>query len=135
MISELPECYGRKLRTARKPHRCCECDGTIVVGEKYHYHHGVWEGRGEDFKVCTDCEELRRECDKDARYYEITPFGNLIESVSIGNGSFQKFIEIKRKRGAEVLKWMENKLTRAEEKKMSTTQPLKMAGVSLQKNK
>jgi hypothetical protein len=44
-MCEIPSCYGHEERTARKAHKCCECHGTIQVGEKYHFHHNDdWRG-------------------------------------------------------------------------------------------
>jgi hypothetical protein len=109
MICETPDCYGRKERKARKAHRCCECHGTIQPGEKYHYHHGVWDGEAKGFKVCIDCDALRAECDRDARYDECTPFEGLYEAMD-GHRIKEltvRFAEILRKRGATVPKWME----------------------------
>jgi hypothetical protein len=104
-MCELPSCYGHEERTARKAHKCCECHGTIQPGELYHYHHGVWDGRASDYKVCVDCEALRAECDRDVHYdEERTPFEGLYESVDAlwPNELFARFVEIKRRRGATV---------------------------------
>lgn len=105
---EMPSCYGHEERKARKAHKCCECHGTIQPGEKYHFHHGVWDSQASSFKVCTDCEALRAECDRGARYDECTPFEGLQDSVEgIGEpGLLTRFVEIKRRRGATVPPWM-----------------------------
>lgn len=107
-MCEMPSCYGHEERKARKSHKCCECHGTIQPGEKYHYHHGVWDGDAMSFKVCMDCEALRAECDRGARYDECTPFEGLHDSVEgIGEPElFARFVEIKRRRGATVPQWM-----------------------------
>lgn len=72
--SEIPSAYGCEWRKARKQHKCCECLGVIGKSEHYHYHHGVWDGQGSSFKVCADCEALRKEMDKNSRWDEVTPF-------------------------------------------------------------
>jgi hypothetical protein len=107
-MCEMPSCYGHEERKARKAHICCECNGTIQTGETYHYHHGVWDGEASDYKVCSDCEALRVECDRAARYDECTPFEGLHDAVEgIGNPKlFTHFVEIKRRRGATVPQWM-----------------------------
>ena len=106
-MCEMPSCYGHKERKARKAHKCCECRGTILPDEKYHYHHGIWDGSALDYKVCVDCEALRSECDRDARYDERTPFEGLIDSVQqVSAELFMRFVEIKRRRGATVPQWM-----------------------------
>jgi len=58
-MSELPSCTSEKYRKARKIHKCCECQGPIDIGEKYHYLSGVWEGRGKSYKTCLSCETIR----------------------------------------------------------------------------
>ena len=109
-MCEMPSCYGHEERKAWKAHKCCECNGTIQPGETYHYQHGIWNGKAADYKVCADCNALRAECDRDARYDECTPFEGLYNSV---NGMwtnapelFVRFVEIKRRRGAMVPPWM-----------------------------
>jgi hypothetical protein len=108
-MCERPSCYGHEERKARKAHKCCECHGTIQPGEKYHFHHGVWDGRASSYKVCADCEALRAECDRHAHYSdEFTPFEGLYESVEAMDTPelFVRFVEIKRRRGATVPQWM-----------------------------
>lgn len=109
-MCEIPSCYGHEERRARRAHKCCECYGMIRPGEKYHYHHGVWDGEALDYKVCADCEALRTECDGDSRYDERTPFRGLQESVDgMWSGApelFVRFVEIMRKRGAVIPSWM-----------------------------
>lgn len=98
----MPTVYGCETPTARKEHKCCECRGTIRVGEKYHRHHGIWAGDAETFKVCLDCEELRAECDKNEIYdYEKVYFGGVEEFVyeSRDEQLLLRFLEIKKKRG------------------------------------
>ena len=109
-MCEMPSCYGHDERKARKAHKCCECHGTIQPGEKYHFHHGVWDGEASDFKVCADCEALRAECDRDVRHDERTSFEGLHDSVDgmwpNAPELFVQFVEIKRRRGATVPTWM-----------------------------
>ena len=107
-MCEMPSCYGHEERKARKAHKCCECHGMIHPGEKYRYHHGVWDGQASDHKVCADCESLRAECDRGARHGECTPFEGLHDSVEETGASelFARFVWIKRRRGANVPQWM-----------------------------
>lgn len=100
MFLEMPSCYGHEKRKARKNHKCCECHGTIMSGEEYHYHHGVWAGCALGYKVCIDCEALRAECDHDVSYDEGTPFEGLSDAVIEDTDLFTRFVEIKRKRGS-----------------------------------
>ena len=113
-ITEPAELYCHNMRTAHKAHVCCECRGVIRVGEKYHYHHGIWGGRAADYKVCLNCEELRGEVDADAGdIADTTPFGGMAESVD-GVGCpalWRRFVAIKDKRGAVVPSWMRQKVT------------------------
>jgi hypothetical protein len=46
-------------RKARVEHKCCECSTVIAKGQKYQYLSGVWDGRGDSFKTCLPCAELR----------------------------------------------------------------------------
>ncbi len=39
-------------RTARKPHKCCECGSTIGLGERYRVTSGKWDGDMARFKQC-----------------------------------------------------------------------------------
>lgn len=107
-MCEMPSCYVREERKARMSHKCCECDGTIKPGEKYHYHHGIWDGKASSFKVCMDCAALRAECDRECRHDDCTPFEGLHDTVEgIGEPElFARFVEIKRRRGATVPLWM-----------------------------
>lgn len=59
-IDGQPSCMTERVRTARKSHRCCECDEPILAGERYHFLSGVWEGQGESFRSHVHCNELRQ---------------------------------------------------------------------------
>ena len=104
-MTEMPSCYGNEERKARKAHKCCECHGTIQPGEKYHFHHGVWDGEAHDYKVCVDCEALRAECDLDREPEECTPFERLSEAVSAMRSHapelYERYVKIGRRRGAK----------------------------------
>lgn len=112
MLSEMAECYRGEVRKARKEHRCCSCDGMIHPGEAYHHHFGIWSDGPESFNVCQDCEDLRVEVDAEVKDpYEKTAVTELQESV-FNSGQqewINKFIAIKRKRGAAVPDWMQNR--------------------------
>ena len=47
------------LRTARKEHKCIECNEKIKPGEKYHYITQLYDGRWSSLKVCVPCELIR----------------------------------------------------------------------------
>ena len=51
--------YRSAIRKARKPHVCCECGGTIAVGERHEYVTANWEGTWCDFRTCPDCVVIR----------------------------------------------------------------------------
>ena len=80
MEGEQAKVYDEKEVTARKRHKCCECDGWIEPGEKYLSCHGLWEGMWQNFKVCKDCDELRDKL-KGSEWDEIAPFECLYEWV------------------------------------------------------
>ena len=110
----IPDVYGMKPRKARKQHVCCECRGTIVVGETYHYHHGVWDGEGHSYKVCVDCDALRDQCDLGSHQDECTPFESLVESVDAlyrhEPELLARFAAIKKMRGAVIPSWLLRKI-------------------------
>ena len=54
-----PECGTIKDRKARKEHKCCECNRTILKGEVYRDESGIWEGKPDCFKTCKDCLSVR----------------------------------------------------------------------------
>lgn len=55
-----PEWYKERMPRAAKPHKCCECGGTIEPGEVYLVAAGFWNGELESFKTCVDCEAIRK---------------------------------------------------------------------------
>lgn len=57
---DMPEFSRRDVRTAAKPHTCCECRRTIGAGEVYEVAVGRWEGTMLTFKTCDDCLDLRQ---------------------------------------------------------------------------
>ncbi len=46
-------------RTARKSHRCGECNRTIQTGDRYEITTGLFEGEFEAYKTCRKCLDLR----------------------------------------------------------------------------
>jgi hypothetical protein len=56
---DAPSFYNCSIRKARKPHKCEECSGVIVVGERYEYVSGKWDGWVNDFKTCERCRDIR----------------------------------------------------------------------------
>lgn len=48
-------------RTAKKPHRCCECGETIKPGERYQQVRGLWDGAWITFKTCAECVDTRQQ--------------------------------------------------------------------------
>lgn len=49
----------RKIRTARKPHRCSDCGIEIAVGQQYESYCGVGDGEIAVYKTCLDCLSVR----------------------------------------------------------------------------
>jgi hypothetical protein len=106
-MNEIPVVYRCDDRKARKNHICCECFGLIHRGEVYHSHHGVWDGRGETFKVCVDCDALRNIVDKNAHYSELTAFRHLMENVFGGDSLCAMLVyrDIAIKRQGKLYNW------------------------------
>ena len=51
--------YTETSPTARKQHKCCECHRVINPKEKYEKIAGMWDGRFDTYKTCSDCTEIR----------------------------------------------------------------------------
>lgn len=107
-MCELPQVYNRYRPVARKAHRCCECGGKIDSGEVYVRHEGLWDGRWETHKTCSDCDRIsgvvieRLRCRIDGGL----AFGGLYEELSEGDEPKEllEFIQIMRKRGVVLRK-------------------------------
>lgn len=54
-----PAFFSKTVRRARKPHRCDECRGQILPGEKYEYVSGKWDDFC-TFEICEHCIDLRQ---------------------------------------------------------------------------
>lgn len=107
MDGELPEFYRSAVYKARKFHRCCECCGTIKVGEQYTRHEGLWD-RFQTFKMCCDCATLREEICAELRHEEDAPcFGYLLEEIFESRLSTRErmllYVAIRERRGAPAL--------------------------------
>lgn len=76
-----PEVYREKMRTARKPHTCCECQRQIAPGEKYQDVWGVWSGERKSFATCESCAELRERVRDALDYPEDLAFGDAREGA------------------------------------------------------
>lgn len=46
--------------TARKQHKCCECNRTISPGEKYLSTKNLYEGHWDTFRTCSHCAVAQR---------------------------------------------------------------------------
>lgn len=45
----------REIRSARKQHKCDECQNPINVGESYRSVFGVWDGMADSHRLCSYC--------------------------------------------------------------------------------
>jgi hypothetical protein len=50
---------ARKLVTARKEHKCCECRQSILRGQKHELLTGKWDGRFASYRTCLLCKRIR----------------------------------------------------------------------------
>jgi hypothetical protein len=108
-MCDYPQAYSLDRPTARKEHRCYECHGTIHIGEKYCKHHGIWDHEPAEFKVCNECEELRKRADAEVAHREdMTAFGQLYETVfeSRDLALITPYLANCRARGAKIPEWM-----------------------------
>lgn len=53
-----PTFHSRYIHVAKKEHKCYECGGRIIVGEKYEYVSALWEGDFCVFKTCERCHDI-----------------------------------------------------------------------------
>lgn len=51
--------HRSKMVTARKTHKCYECNHTIWPGQKYEYVVAVWDGIFQTVKTCPDCLSIK----------------------------------------------------------------------------
>lgn len=92
-----------------------ECYGMIPKGEVYIKHSGVFDGSGFTHKMCVDCQALINELNQGKDFEDTVSFGDLCEFASEeGDEYLRKYVEIKRKRGATVKQWMEDRLAEIE---------------------
>lgn len=121
-MCEVAEVYEVEPRKARKEHICRDCRGTIKAGEIYRYHHGVFDGSGFSDKVCVECDEMRKEFNRDLPTDEQICVGQLYEAVfSTWDNleKMQRFIATKIKRGCPILPWMAQRLEEAQAKSVA----------------
>jgi hypothetical protein len=59
MCYDSPELFYSADRKARKTYKCCECSREIKPGDTYECDTGLWEGRWETYRTCSDCALLR----------------------------------------------------------------------------
>lgn len=76
-----PSCFSQGVRRARKEHRCCECYGPILWGERYEYSSGVWDGGPDNFKTCEPCAAWRNALAKADDTCDCVPFGDLWATI------------------------------------------------------
>ncbi len=81
------EFESNRVVTARKPHKCSECNGPIQPGEKYHHHTGKFDGYLFDSKACRRCcydivRVVEHELAEGCRWSEAwPPGGQLVEHL------------------------------------------------------
>ena len=52
--------FNSEIRTARKPHKCCECHDEIKPGQKYEYAGGLTGNNDFDYyRTCMPCAAIR----------------------------------------------------------------------------
>ena len=53
--SETPDFWESKWIKAKVVHKCCECGSDIDIGEKYHKHSFLYDGKWSHEKMCQFC--------------------------------------------------------------------------------
>lgn len=105
--------YKVNQRKARRNHTCVSCRGQINTGEYYCYHHGIFDNRAFDMKVCIDCDTLLNDFNAEQKDMEdkATPaelYEYIFESRDIV--LIKKYIRTAQKRGALVASWTKDVL-------------------------
>lgn len=119
MSAEIPEWFHNTTPTARKPHKCYECRGSIQPGERYHKFTGVWGGEFASFIRCVDCEALAEEANKGRDFDDQITFGGLLEDCAERDGDEQlsRMVGIMAKRGVKIPDWAAERLNEKQEVK------------------
>lgn len=103
-MCELPEVACVSNPTARKNHKCCECEGTIAPGDRYQVYGGLWDRRWRTFKTCEDCLALRNDIASKLKPAASMVFGSLSEWVFEARNQPMEnvfiYMNIRRKRNA-----------------------------------
>jgi len=58
-FGESPDVYCAETRTARAKHKCYECSGSILPGERYERVSMLYEGSWDVAKTCQRCLDVR----------------------------------------------------------------------------
>jgi len=58
---ECADVFVSKVRKARKPHRCIECDAEIVPGELHEWGKYLLDGEWGEDRTCMTCVRIRRD--------------------------------------------------------------------------
>lgn len=79
---EIPQAMREEWRTARKPHRCCECSAWITPRERYHYISGIWDHQAASFHTCVQCVQVRDWISANHSAWDCEPcFGGLYDDM------------------------------------------------------
>ncbi len=113
MSGDPPKCWTQKTPKSSKEHRCCECRGTIAIGETCHLFSGIWDS-AQSYKTCAECEILRDEVTMTIQDMEDYPaFGELYDYIFGGEHPawIKRFMDTRRKRNAPESpgRWMEKR--------------------------
>jgi hypothetical protein len=59
-MCDYPSVFSNKLVKGKKDYRCCECSKAIAISEKHYSIFGVWDNHPRSYRVCSDCENVRK---------------------------------------------------------------------------
>lgn len=71
-----PNLYWVKMRIARKPNTCIECERTIEPGEKYEHDQSRYEDWWSSHVTCLDCKSIR-----DSFFCDGWLFGSMLDNL------------------------------------------------------
>lgn len=67
---DAPSVFHESIVTARKAHKCNECNEPIVPGQKYERVSGKWDD-WQVYRFCLPCSEAQREFSEGARIFGV----------------------------------------------------------------
>lgn len=125
-MSNYPKFYREGIIRSRKEHKCCECGGTILNRQDYHYFVGLWDDFG-TWKTCFHCSELRSEINKNLTGDDTLCFGEISEYIleTSNMDHTKRYLDIHLMRGRVVPDWLIKRVNKNKQAVIAITDLLK----------